>query len=200
MLRCCSSNNYYLLLLLVSTCGFISYRPKKTWTEIVEKDCKALGLNREDAMDRSRWRKQIGYLMTAMGVSGWMFLLVPAHPGCPGQNPKSHKTVVCMYVCMYVSDTKTDVIYFTQIKCYWSKISFRILAMQYMRSVLWHYWLSDSKVIGLVKKSVPLISKGVFSRTSCGRKTGVTSYPGDKMEIKPWFSDSQSCMLLKSSN
>jgi len=28
--------------------------------EIVEKDCKTRGLNREDAMDRSRWRKQIG--------------------------------------------------------------------------------------------------------------------------------------------
>ena len=28
--------------------------PKKTWREIVEKDCRALGLNREDAMDRSR--------------------------------------------------------------------------------------------------------------------------------------------------
>jgi len=28
-------------------------RPKKTWREIVEKDCKARGLNREDAMDRS---------------------------------------------------------------------------------------------------------------------------------------------------
>jgi len=35
-------------------------RPKKTWREIVEKDCKARGLNREDAMDRGRWRKQIG--------------------------------------------------------------------------------------------------------------------------------------------
>jgi len=34
-------------------------RPKKTWTEIVQKDCKARKLNREDAMDRSRWRKQI---------------------------------------------------------------------------------------------------------------------------------------------
>ena len=37
-------------------------RPKKTWREIVEKDCKARGLNREDAMDRSRWRKQIGMI------------------------------------------------------------------------------------------------------------------------------------------
>jgi len=37
-------------------------RPKKTWREIVEKHCKARGLNREDAMDRSRWRKQIGMI------------------------------------------------------------------------------------------------------------------------------------------
>jgi len=34
-------------------------RPKKTQREIVEKDCRARGLNREDAMDRSRWMKQI---------------------------------------------------------------------------------------------------------------------------------------------
>jgi len=34
-------------------------RPKKTWTEIVQKDCQAHKLNREDAIDRSRWRKQI---------------------------------------------------------------------------------------------------------------------------------------------
>jgi len=37
-------------------------RPKKTWREILEKDCKARGLNREDAMDRSRLRKQIGMM------------------------------------------------------------------------------------------------------------------------------------------
>ena len=34
-------------------------RPKKTWREIVEKDCEACGLNKEDAMDRIRWKKQI---------------------------------------------------------------------------------------------------------------------------------------------
>ena len=34
-------------------------RPKRTWREIVERDCQARGLNREDAMDRSRWMKQI---------------------------------------------------------------------------------------------------------------------------------------------
>jgi len=35
-------------------------RPKKTWIEIVEKDYQVCGWNREDAMDRSRWMKQIG--------------------------------------------------------------------------------------------------------------------------------------------
>ena len=29
-------------------------RPKKTWREIVEKDCQVCGLNREDAMDHIR--------------------------------------------------------------------------------------------------------------------------------------------------
>ena len=33
-----------------------------------------------------------------------MFLLVPAHPGFPGQNPQSRKTVVlCVCVCMCVT-------------------------------------------------------------------------------------------------
>jgi len=35
-------------------------RPKKTWREIVEKDCQARKLNREYAMYCNRWRKQIG--------------------------------------------------------------------------------------------------------------------------------------------
>jgi len=34
-------------------------RRKKTWRKIVEKGCQACKLNREDAVDRNRWRKQI---------------------------------------------------------------------------------------------------------------------------------------------
>jgi len=34
-------------------------RPKRTWTEVVKEDCLALKLNKEDAMDRSKWRKLI---------------------------------------------------------------------------------------------------------------------------------------------
>jgi len=29
-----------------------------------------------------------------------MFFLVPAHPGCPGQNPQSRKTVVYVFVLL----------------------------------------------------------------------------------------------------
>jgi len=31
-----------------------------------------------------------------------MFLLVPAHPGCPGQFPQSRKTVVCVCVLRFM--------------------------------------------------------------------------------------------------
>jgi len=34
-------------------------RPKRTWREVVQKDCQARSLNREDAMDRGRWKKFI---------------------------------------------------------------------------------------------------------------------------------------------
>ena len=34
-------------------------RSKTTWSEVVRKDCQARKLNREDAMDRSRWRNVI---------------------------------------------------------------------------------------------------------------------------------------------
>jgi len=34
---------------------------------------------------------------------GGCFLLIPAHPGCPGQSSESRKTVVCVCVCVCVS-------------------------------------------------------------------------------------------------
>ena len=36
-------------------------RPKRTWTEVVQKDCQARKLNSEDAMDRSSWEKLIKF-------------------------------------------------------------------------------------------------------------------------------------------
>ena len=34
-------------------------RPKRTWREVVQKDCQARNLNRKDAMDYGRWKKLI---------------------------------------------------------------------------------------------------------------------------------------------
>jgi len=56
-------------------------RPNKTCREIVEKDCKARGLNTEDAMDRSRWRKQIGIFDDR---SGCEWVNVSYGTGSPG--------------------------------------------------------------------------------------------------------------------
>ena len=45
-------------------------RPKRTWREVVEKDCQARKLNKEDAMDRSKWRK----LIKDVRWSGWVWV------------------------------------------------------------------------------------------------------------------------------
>jgi len=34
-------------------------RPNRTWREVVREDCQARKLNKEDAMDRCKWRKVI---------------------------------------------------------------------------------------------------------------------------------------------
>ena len=34
-------------------------RPERTWREVVRGDCQARKLNKEDAMDRCKWRKLI---------------------------------------------------------------------------------------------------------------------------------------------
>jgi len=40
-------------------CSRPRVRLKSTWREVVEKSCQACKLNKEDAMDRGRWRKLI---------------------------------------------------------------------------------------------------------------------------------------------
>ena len=59
-------------------------RPKRTWLEVVQRDCQVRGLSRDDAMVCGRWRKMIRMVNEQEGCEcGWMFLLVPAHPGRP---------------------------------------------------------------------------------------------------------------------
>jgi len=56
-------------------------RPKKTPREFLEKDCKARGLNRDDAMDRSRCWKQIGIFDDQ---DGYEWVNVSSGTGSPG--------------------------------------------------------------------------------------------------------------------
>jgi len=34
-------------------------KPKRTWREVVQKDCHTRNLKREDGVDRGRWKKLI---------------------------------------------------------------------------------------------------------------------------------------------
>jgi len=43
-------------------------RPNRSWREVVREDCQARKMNKEDAIDRCKWRKMIK--MIRMGVSG----------------------------------------------------------------------------------------------------------------------------------
>ena len=45
-------------------------RPKRTWREVVRQDCQARKLNKEDAMDRCKWRKMI----KDVRWSGWVWV------------------------------------------------------------------------------------------------------------------------------
>ena len=53
---CCKNNT----VIEAKTCmeyEVVGSRPKRTWKEVVQKDCQVRNLNKEDAMDRSRWTK-----------------------------------------------------------------------------------------------------------------------------------------------
>ena len=46
-------------------------KPKRTWLEVVQRDCKVRGLSKDDAMVRGRWRKMIRMVDEQKGCE-WM--------------------------------------------------------------------------------------------------------------------------------
>ena len=42
-------------------------RPKKTWKTQVEKESKSVGLEKEDALKRTRWRVGVGEIAVRVG-------------------------------------------------------------------------------------------------------------------------------------
>ena len=45
--------------IIVKNLHSLKPRLKRTWKEVVREDCQARKLNKEDAMDRCKWRKVI---------------------------------------------------------------------------------------------------------------------------------------------
>jgi len=45
--------------------------PKKTWSEVREKDCQTQRICKEDAKDRRKWRKLIKDVYTISTETGW---------------------------------------------------------------------------------------------------------------------------------
>ena len=56
-------------------------RPKRTWLEVVQRDCQVCGLSRDDAMVRGTWRKMIRMVDKQEGCE-WMD--VSSGTGSPG--------------------------------------------------------------------------------------------------------------------
>ena len=42
-------------------------RPKKTWKTQVERESKSVGLEKEDALNRARWRVGVGKIAVRVG-------------------------------------------------------------------------------------------------------------------------------------
>jgi len=56
-------------------------RPKKTWSEVIKKECQTKQLYKEDAMNRRKWRKLLKILHDSDKVRvGVNIALVPGHP------------------------------------------------------------------------------------------------------------------------
>ena len=57
-----------------------------------------------------------GSTMIRMGVSGWMFLLIPAYPGCPGSKAIKRSLLLLLYwVCLSVFSCTVSFVSISQV-------------------------------------------------------------------------------------
>ena len=140
-------------------------RPKRTWKEVVQKDCQARNLNKEDAMKMEEADKD--WMMIRM-VGGWVFLLVLAHPGSPGQRAVKW-LLLLLFCCVQYSSMKQEWILVSNSHYKWcailpSKLSswtrqdsvHQVIVPDWCQcsefsSVPWYRWLGVRKSIRPVK-------------------------------------------------
>ena len=78
-----------------------------------------------------------------------MFLLVLAHPGCPGQNPQSRKTVVCVRVLPKVSVVHVLCVMSRFIKCV-ALSSVKTMDVPYLQNSFFGLLLNLQNIVMLV--------------------------------------------------
>jgi len=105
----------------------IKRRPKRTRTEVVTEDSLACKLNKEDAMDSSKWRKLIKGVRWSRWVWVGEFLLVPAYLGSPWPKAVKRLCVVCvceemLYIFQSMTLCKTIQVIFVGIQESWAQI------------------------------------------------------------------------------
>ena len=74
-------------------------RPKRTWREVVREDCQARKMNKEDAIDRCKWRK----MKKDVWWSGWVWVGECFFWYWPTQvvpDPRPLNGSVCVCVCV----------------------------------------------------------------------------------------------------
>jgi len=77
-------------------------RPKRTWREVVKEDCLPRKLNKEDAMDRSKWKKLI---RMSDDQDGCEWVSVSSGTGLLRlYQTKAVKRCVCVCVCACVTE------------------------------------------------------------------------------------------------
>ena len=76
-------------------------RPKRIWREVVREDCQARKLNKEDAVDRCKWRKVIKEVRYQDGCER---VNVSSGTGLPGlsQTNGHYMVVVSLFSCVVV--------------------------------------------------------------------------------------------------
>ena len=80
-------------------------RPKRTRREVVEKDCQELKLNKEDAMDHSKWRKLIKDVRSSGRVwVGECFFWYRPTQAVPDQRPLNS----CVCLLLNLNSTNTS--------------------------------------------------------------------------------------------
>jgi len=134
-----------------------------------------------------------GSMLTRMGVSGWMFLLVPAYPSCPGQTAVK-RLLLLLLLFQMSSALQPQHDQHSRPSCKilidsLSVIQFLISIGLHVPSVLWRCWLGGRKGIRPVKNWVMRCWLGYLSGARCRLAYGPADATATHCLLLQWNPD-----------